>query len=323
MRQAIVHGQPFETAYSTFSGPARGDPALTSGAAPLADAARDAVPSRTALRRGLECRRQARPHDERACGGGDMGRQALDRTLGLVTIRRIGLAGDHGPRAAVDAARSALADGDLGAAVAALDRVGSADAKAAKPWLRMARTGSQPRRRWRICKTCWRSGSERRRRRRRLARIRQRRPSPRHRPPPPRHPLRPIPIRRRRPRRHRARHPDARDRALIAIAALVVAAVFLADHPGQVEIVWQGWQIETSVGVLIAAAVVAALAVALLLWLITGSGSPRALLRRRRERRRRAGYQALTRGMVAVAAGDPQEARRHAAGPRRCSPSRP
>ena len=34
-------------------------------------------------------------------------------------------------------------------------------------------------------------------------------------------------------------------------------------------------------------------------------GSPRAFLRRRRERRRRAGYQALTRGMVAVAAGDP------------------
>ena len=101
--------------------------------------------------------------------------------------------------------------------------------------------------------------------------------------------------------------------ALIAIAALVVAAVFFADHPGQVEIVWQGWQIETSIGVLIAAAVLAALAVALLLWLMTRIlGSPRALLRRRRERRRRAGYQALTRGMVAVAAGDPQEARRHA-----------
>ena len=101
--------------------------------------------------------------------------------------------------------------------------------------------------------------------------------------------------------------------ALIAIAALVVAAVFFANHPGQVEIVWQGWQIETSIGVLIAAAVLAALAAALLLWLMTQIlGSPRALLRRRRERRRRAGYQALTRGMVAVAAGDPQEARRHA-----------
>ena len=37
-----------------------------------------------------------------------------------------------------------------------------------------------------------------------------------------------------------------------------------------------------------------------------------AFLRRRRERRRRAGYRALTQGMVAVAAGDPQEARRFA-----------
>ncbi len=101
--------------------------------------------------------------------------------------------------------------------------------------------------------------------------------------------------------------------ALIAIAAAVVAAVFFADHPGRVEIVWQGWQIETSIGVLIAAAVLAALAVALLLWLMARIlGSPRVFLRRRRERRRRAGYQALTRGMVAVAAGDPQEARRHA-----------
>ena len=101
--------------------------------------------------------------------------------------------------------------------------------------------------------------------------------------------------------------------ALIAIAAAVVAAVFFADHPGRVDIVWQGWQIETSIGVLLGATVVAALAAALLLWLVAQLfGSPRAFMRRRRERRRRAGYQALTRGMVAVAAGDPQEARRHA-----------
>ena len=52
-------------------------------------------------------------------------------------------------------------------------------------------------------------------------------------------------------------------------------------------------------------------------------GSPRAFLRRRRERRRRAGYRALTQGMVAVAAGDPQEAQRYAPhGPMRCSPTR-
>lgn len=101
--------------------------------------------------------------------------------------------------------------------------------------------------------------------------------------------------------------------AFVAIAILVAAAVFVASYPGHVEIVWQGWQIDTSVGVLVAATILAALAVALVLrLLLLILGGPRALLRRRRERRRRAGYQALTRGMVAVAAGDPQEARRHA-----------
>ena len=97
----------------------------------------------------------------------------------------------------------------------------------------------------------------------------------------------------------------------IVIAGLIVAAVFFADHPGQVEILWQGWQLQTSVGVLAAAAVLAGLAAALLFWLVSLIlGSPRAFLRRRRERRRRAGYRALTQGMVAVAAGDPQEAQR-------------
>ncbi len=105
-------------------------------------------------------------------------------------------------------------------------------------------------------------------------------------------------------------------RAIITILVTLgfaAAAVFLVDNPGRVDIVWQGWQIDTSVGMLVAAAVLAALAVALVLWLLSLIlKSPRAYLRRRRERRRHAGYQALTRGMVAVAAGDPQEARRYA-----------
>jgi HemY protein len=100
---------------------------------------------------------------------------------------------------------------------------------------------------------------------------------------------------------------------LLVLAVLITVAIFFADHPGQVEIVWQGWQVGTSVGVLAAAAVLAGLAVALLFWLVSLIlGSPRAFLRRRRERRRRAGYRALTQGMVAVAAGDPHEAQRYA-----------
>ena len=100
---------------------------------------------------------------------------------------------------------------------------------------------------------------------------------------------------------------------LLVLAGLISAAVFFADHPGQVQIVWQGWQVDTSVGVLTAAAMLAGLAIALLFWFVSLIlGSPRAFLRRRRERRRRAGYRALTQGMVAVAAGDPTEAQRFA-----------
>jgi HemY protein len=100
---------------------------------------------------------------------------------------------------------------------------------------------------------------------------------------------------------------------LIIVAVLVAAGIFFADHPGRVEIIWQGWQVETSVGVLVAAAALAAFSAGLLYSVITLIiRSPRRLRRYRRERRRRAGYRALAQGMVAVAAGDPQEARRYA-----------
>ena len=97
------------------------------------------------------------------------------------------------------------------------------------------------------------------------------------------------------------------------VAVLVAAAVFFADHPGRVEILWQGWQVETSVAVLAAAAILAALAAGLLFSILSAIvDAPRRLLRVRREWRRRTGYRALAQGMVAVAAGDPQEARRYA-----------
>jgi HemY protein len=74
---------------------------------------------------------------------------------------------------------------------------------------------------------------------------------------------------------------------LVVIAVLVGVAVFFAGHPGRVVIVWQGWQVETSVGVLAAAAVLLALAAAALLRLLRLVGrSPRAASRWRRERRR-------------------------------------
>jgi HemY protein len=100
---------------------------------------------------------------------------------------------------------------------------------------------------------------------------------------------------------------------LVVVAALVAVAVFFADHPGRVAVLWHGYEIDTSVGVLAAAALLLALAVALLLRLGRAVlNSPRGVGRWRRERRRRAGYRALSQGMVAVAAGEPEEAQRHA-----------
>jgi HemY protein len=101
--------------------------------------------------------------------------------------------------------------------------------------------------------------------------------------------------------------------SFIVVAGLIAAAVFLADHPGRVDIIWRGYEIETSVGILLVAAIAAAALCALILRLLMlAVRAPRALLRRRRERRREAGYRALTQGMVAIAAGEAREARRHA-----------
>jgi HemY protein len=97
--------------------------------------------------------------------------------------------------------------------------------------------------------------------------------------------------------------------ALIVIAALVAIAALIAEQAGTVSITWQGWAIDTSVPVLAGATLLLGLLIAISFMLLRAIlGSPRAIRRARRERRRRLGYRALTQGMVAVAAGDPEEA---------------
>jgi len=100
---------------------------------------------------------------------------------------------------------------------------------------------------------------------------------------------------------------------LVVLAAVAAGAMWFADRPGAVSIVWQGYQVDTSVAVLLFVVAVIAVVVALLyrFWRFIARG-PKAWGRMRREGRRRRGYEALTKGMVAVAAGDPAEARRQA-----------
>lgn len=97
----------------------------------------------------------------------------------------------------------------------------------------------------------------------------------------------------------------------VQLAILVAAAVWLARRPGSVVIEWLGQRIETHVAILILAALLFAGVIALLYrgWRALYK-APKTVGHKLDESRRRKGYRALTQGMVAVAAGDPDEARK-------------
>jgi len=105
-------------------------------------------------------------------------------------------------------------------------------------------------------------------------------------------------------------------RALVFIALVAVAifsAIWVSEQPGAVSLTWQGWRIDTSAAFLlvITAAVAAAAAAAYRMWLALRR-APQTFRDSRRSSRRRRGYESLTQGMVAVAAGDAEEALRQA-----------
>lgn len=97
----------------------------------------------------------------------------------------------------------------------------------------------------------------------------------------------------------------------LGLAGLGMAGAWLADHPGLISVQWGGRQIETSTAV-------AAAALSLLLILVAAGyrfwrwllSTPLALGARWTEGRRRKGYQSLSAGLVAVAAGDLPQAKK-------------
>lgn len=105
-------------------------------------------------------------------------------------------------------------------------------------------------------------------------------------------------------------------RALVFIGLLAIAAfaaVWLADRPGSVVVAFGGYEYRSTVAI----AAVAMMASALLLSILWSA--VRYVLRMpgrfrfaSQARRRAKGYAAVSRGMVAVGAGDPAAARRHA-----------
>src|SRR5262245_7860300 len=97
---------------------------------------------------------------------------------------------------------------------------------------------------------------------------------------------------------------------LAIVAAIAFGAVWLADRPGEVAIIWQGRRLETSVMVLIAS--VAAIACATtILWSIFRfiMRSPMLWARARENRRGARGYRAVSQGLIAVGSGDVGAAR--------------
>ena len=98
---------------------------------------------------------------------------------------------------------------------------------------------------------------------------------------------------------------------LIAAAALAWGVVWMSDNPGQVSFNWGGWQVETSAGVFgaLAFVLIASVALAYRFWLFL-TRAPGRIGGALKERRSQKGYMALTKGMVAVAAGDAIEAKR-------------
>ena len=99
----------------------------------------------------------------------------------------------------------------------------------------------------------------------------------------------------------------------LAVGAAAVGAAWFADRPGDIILHWQGYTIETSLGVALAFVLAVAL-VLMLLWSLLRLlfRAPGMLSFAARGRRQAKGYAALSRGLVAVGAGHKDDARRHA-----------
>jgi HemY protein len=111
---------------------------------------------------------------------------------------------------------------------------------------------------------------------------------------------------------------------LVSVAIIAAGFVWVADRPGDVAITWMGYRIETSL--MVAALAVAALVLAVILvWSIVRGilRSPEQVSLFFRHRRAMKGYLAISRGLIAIGAGDLRIARKAASEAARLSPGDP
>lgn len=110
----------------------------------------------------------------------------------------------------------------------------------------------------------------------------------------------------------------------VAIILLAVGAAWLADRPGEIVLTWQGYHIETS---LMAAGLMLLISFAVLMFSWTllrlALHTPGAVSGFLRGRRKAKGYHALSRGMIAIGAGDARAAGKFADQARKILPDEP
>ena len=100
---------------------------------------------------------------------------------------------------------------------------------------------------------------------------------------------------------------------LVALAVLAYGLEWIIDQPGSLTLDWGEFHIDTSIPVAVGALVLTVAAL-MLLWAILSSvfGLPWRLRELSVGRRREKGFKALSRGMIAVGAGDAKAARQAA-----------
>jgi HemY protein len=111
---------------------------------------------------------------------------------------------------------------------------------------------------------------------------------------------------------------------LVSVALIAIGVAWVADRPGDITVTWLGYHIETSVMVAFIAALMLVVA-AIFLWSILRGiwRSPQQVSLFFRNRRAVKGYHAVTRGLIAVGAGDLRIARKSADEAARLSPGHP
>lgn len=100
---------------------------------------------------------------------------------------------------------------------------------------------------------------------------------------------------------------------LVLLLIVVAIGIWFAENPGQVSVEWFGVIVDVPLGLaLIAALIVIGVVAGLYRFWLFLRRAPGTIKHHMAEKRLHTGYEALSQGMIAVAAGDAQEARRYA-----------